>query len=203
MEAPAIEQAAGRDVALTSAPADDPRLDTRHWRVFGRRFPRRWSFYFRIVAALLLVLALTWWFTRDVTYVGNVKVSGLGAVQTEYQEPLRDVAEEFAALVNHLADRGYAWQPGGLPALRAADALSAGEAADLLALGTVQIGRGPGALTGDQGREPARFLAQRGWQTEEALPGATLTRGPLQARVVIAGEAGGREQLRLEITPLP
>src|SRR5680860_1646773 len=45
----------------------DPRLDTTAWRVFGRRLPRRWSVYARIVGAVLLILFLTWWFTQDVT----------------------------------------------------------------------------------------------------------------------------------------
>ena len=75
---------------IRSPDADpDPRLDTSAWRVFGRRFPRRWSLYFRIVAAVLLVLSLGWWFTRDVTYVSNVKVSGLDAATPAYREPLR------------------------------------------------------------------------------------------------------------------
>src|SRR5665811_1437583 len=78
----------------------DPRLDTTAWRVFGRRLPRRWSVYARIVGAVLLILFLTWWFTQDVTYENNVKVSGLGSSPAEYQDSLREIARDFAALVN-------------------------------------------------------------------------------------------------------
>ena len=181
----------------------DPRLDTSAWRVFGRRFPRRWSLYFRIVAAGLLVLSLAWWFTRDVTYVSNVKVSGLEAATPAYQEPLRVIAEDFAALVNRLADDGYGWQAGGLPALRAAGALSRSEAAQYVAVGTLEVKKGGNRLRAStEAYELARFLSTRGWTPPpdtETLDGAFNDQGPLRATITLDTRPEGRERLTMKV----
>jgi hypothetical protein len=183
---------------------DDPRLDDSAWRVFGRRFPRRWSLYFRVVAGALLVLFLVWWFTADVTYVSNVKVSGLDATPPEYQESLREIADDFAALVNRLADEGYAWQAGALPALRAADALSPAEAEEALALGALEVKKGGDSLLDSStARETARFLEGRGWELDpaegSALQGATRDLGPVRAHVMIEQAPEGRERLIIKV----
>lgn len=181
----------------------DPRLDTSAWRVLGRRFPRRWSLYFRIVAAAFLVLSLGWWFTRDLTYVSNVKVSGLDAATPAYREPLRAIADDFAALVNHLADDGYGWQAGGLPALRAAGALSKSEAAQYVAIGTVEVKKGADRLrasTADD--ELARSLSARGWTAPpdlKALDGTFKDQGPLRATITLDSRPEGRERITLRI----
>jgi hypothetical protein len=180
----------------------DPRLDTSAWRVFGRRFPRRWSLYFRIVAAALLVLSLGWWFTRDVTYVSNVKVSGLDAATPTYRGPLRAIADDFAALVNRLADDGYGWQAGGLPALRTAGALSRSEAAQYVAVGTLEVKKGgDGLRTSTAADELARFLSTRGWTRPpdaETLNGAFKDQGPLRATLTLDSQPEGRERLTLK-----
>lgn len=188
--------------------AHDPRLDDSAWRVFGRRFPRRWSFYFRLVAGGLLVLFLAWWFTADVTYVSNVKVSGLDATVEAYREPLREIASDFAGLVSQLAERGYAWQSGGLPALRAADALSTDEAGEVLALGTLEVKKGGDSLLeSDSARELAGFLEERGWvlstTADPALQGATKEVGIVRAVVVIEPGPEGRERLSIRVTSVP
>ncbi len=180
-----------------------PRLDTSAWRVFGRRFPRRWSLYFRVAAAVFLVLSLGWWFTRDLTYVSNVKVSGLDATAPAYREPLRVIADDFAALVNRLADDGYGWQAGGLPALRAGGALSTSEAARYVAVGTVEVNKGADGLranTADD--ELARFLSTRGWTPPpdgKALEGAFKDKGPLRATIALDSRPEGRERVTLKI----
>lgn len=181
----------------------DPRLDTSAWRVFGRRFPRRWSLYFRIVAAVLLVLSLGWWFTRDVTYVSNVKVSGLDAATPAYREPLRVIADDFAALVNRLANDGYGWQAGGLPALRAAGALSRSEAAQYVAIGTVEVKKGGDELRAStEADELVRFLSARGWGPPpdgETLDGAFKDQGPLRATITLDSRPEGRERATLRV----
>lgn len=181
----------------------DPRLDTSAWRVFGRRFPRRWSLYFRVVAAVFLVLSLGWWFTRDLTYVSNVKVSGLDATAPAYREPLRIIADDFAALVNRLADDGYGWQAGGLPALRAAGALTTSEAAEYIAVGTVEVKKGRAGLRATAADdELTRFLSTRGWTappTGNTLDGAFKDQGPLRATIALDGRPEGRERITLRI----
>lgn len=181
----------------------DPRLDTSAWRVFGRRFPRRWSLYFRIGAAALLLLSLGWWFTRDVTYVGNVKVSGLDAATPAYREPLSVIADDFASLVNRLADDGYGWQPGGLPALRTADALSSSEAAQYIAVGTVEVKKnGDGLETGTEVGGLTHFLSARGWSVprgDETLGGAFKDQGPLRATIAVDARPEGRERVTLTV----
>ena len=194
----------GRDELADPLPAenagagapDDPRLDTSAWRIFGLRLPRRWSVYFRVGAALLLALAMLWWFTRDVTYVDNVKVAGIDAVPPAQEEPLRQVSAELAAMVNWLADRGYAWQSGGLPSLRAGDALTAEEAARVVAVGTVEVGGGS-TLDQEAGRrEFATYLEERGWQLsqsqETGADAAVFGAGPLEARLTM--ESPGPEK---------
>jgi hypothetical protein len=181
----------------------DPRLDTSAWRVFGRRFPRRWSLYFRIFAAVFLVLCLGWWFTRDVTYVSNVKFSGLHAASPAYREPLRAIADDFAALVNRLADEGYGWQSGGLPALRAANALSSSEQTQYVAVGTLEVKRrGVGLRASPADQKLARFLSTRGWSPAPdatTLDGAFKDQGPLRATIVLSPRPEGRERLTLNV----
>ena len=113
----------------------DPRLDTSAWRVFGRRFPRRWSLYFRILAAVFLVLC--WVGGSPATSPTSATSSSQASTRPSpaYREPLRAIADDFAVLVNRLADEGYGWQSGGLPALRAADALSNSEQTQYVAVG--------------------------------------------------------------------
>lgn len=184
----------------------DPRLDDSAWRVFGRRFPRRWSLYFRMVAGGLLVLFLVWWFTADVTYVSNVKVSGLDATAEHHREPLREIASDFADLVNRLSELGYAWQSGGLPALRAAGALSADEGDDLIALGTLEVKKGGDSLLeSDAARDTAALLEERGWVLASPeggmLQGATKKIDTLRAVVIIEPGPEGRERLSIRVTP--
>jgi hypothetical protein len=195
--------------AAGTAPADpdrpsSARLDTSAWIVFGRRFPRRWSLYFRIVAIFLLALFLIWWFTRDVTYVSNVKVAGLDEVQSAYRPPLRALAGDQAALVNQLADRGYAWQSGGLPMMRADGALSAKEQARAVALGTLEVKGGKGLASGTTAKELASFLQGRGWtlrpSTTPQLDGAERTVGPLHAIIEVQRNPGGSEALTMVVT---
>jgi hypothetical protein len=156
------------------------------------------------VAALVLVLFLVWWFTRDVTYVGNVKVSGLDGVPASQQEPLRLLAEDMAALVNELAARGYAWQSGMLPALRADDALSAAEQEQAVGLGTLGVSGQKSLLAGTDAEAIAAFLAVRGWSlTEEdppSLEGASKKEGPLRARIRLGTGREGSHTLRMVIT---
>lgn|GEM_PF-1397538 len=182
---------------------DDPRLDTSAWRIFGLRLPRRWTVYFRVFAALLLALAMLWWFTRDVTYVDNVKVAGIEAVPPAQEEPLRDVAAELAAMVNWLADRGYAWQSGGLPSLRAGDALTAEEAARFLAVGTVEVGGGSSLDQAEGRREFATYLEERGWRLSESgetgAGAAVFETGPLEARLMVESAGPGKERLILSV----
>lgn len=181
----------------------DPRLDTSAWRVFGRRFPRRWSLYFRVIAAALLVLSLSWWFTRDVTYVSNVKVSGLNVATPAYRGPLRVIADDFAALVNRLAEDGYGWQAGGLPALRAGGALSTSEATQYVAVGTLEVKREGHGLRGSTAADGlARFLSTRGWMRPpdaEALDGTFKDQGPLRATITLDSQPEGRERLTLKV----
>lgn len=181
---------------------DDPRLDTSAWRVFGRRFPRRWSLYFRIVALLVLLLALAWWFTRDVTYIGNVKVSGLEATDEELREPLRELSESFAALVNELSERGYAWQSGALPAMRTADALSDEESKRFFALGTLEVKGGASLTDGEVAADLAEEMRERGWRLSEPtrLEGAAVLAGPLTGTVTVRGLPDERQRLSMEIT---
>ncbi len=182
---------------------DDPRLDTSAWRIFGLRLPRRWTVYFRVFAALLLALAMLWWFTRDVTYVDNVKVAGIDAVPPAQEEPLREMAAELAAMVNWLADRGYAWQSGGLPSLRAGDALTAEEAARLVAVGTVEVGGGSALDEAEGRREFATFLEERGWRLSGSqgtvADAAVFGAEPLEARLMVDSAAPGKERLILSV----
>jgi hypothetical protein len=154
-----------------------------------------------VVAAVLLVLSLGWWFTRDVTYVSNVKVSGLDATVPAYREPLRVIAEDFAALVNRLADDGFGWQAGGLPALRAAGALSRSEATQYVAIGTLEVKKGgDGLRTSAASATFARFLSTRGWTPPpdaETLDGAFKDQGPLRAIITLDARPEGRERLTL------
>ncbi|MCL4368679.1 MAG: hypothetical protein M1337_05890 [Actinobacteria bacterium] len=186
------------------APPTDPRLDTAHWQVFGRAFPRRFSFYFRIVAFLLLVGFLALWFTRDVTYISNVKVSGLDHTEVTLRAPLRTLSEDFAALINQLADHGYAWQSGGLPAMRTAGALSVDEAARAFALGTLAVRRGGDSLlAGTTAATLGTFLAGRGWQPAGGgggLQGATKTVDGLQGRFTVEQRSDGRQLVELLVT---
>lgn len=186
------------------AEVEDPRLDTSAWRVFGRRLPRRWSLYFRVVAGLLLVGFLGWWFTRDVTYVSNVKVSGLNAANPQYRAELRDLAQDYAHLVDLLVAKGYAWQPGSLPALRTAGALSHDERARYVALGTLEVKKGGESLVGSpSARELAAALQARGWRLPEGvsgLDGVVTTRGALRAVLTVESRPEGRESLTMRIT---
>jgi hypothetical protein len=181
----------------------DPRLDESAWIVFGRRFPRRWSLYARVFAGLLLVLFLGWWFTRDVTYVSNVKVAGLDTAAADEVGPLRDVAGDFADFVNHLAEMGYGWQPGGLPTLRAGEALTQDEADRLVGVGTLEVKKGGASLLrGETAESLADYLSALGWQEG---PGGVLAEtekdyGPLQATVRVYEGPEGRERLRIEVT---
>lgn len=181
----------------------DPRLDESAWIVFGRRFPRRWSLYARVLAGMLLLLFLGWWFTRDVTYVSNVKVAGLDTVTQDEVEPLRELAADFADFVNHLADLGYAWQSGGLPTLRAGEALTPADPTGLAALGTLEVRKGGSSLFGGETAETlAEYLGTLGW-TEG--PGGVLAEaekdyGPLRATVRLYEGPEGRERLRIEVT---
>jgi hypothetical protein len=151
----------------------------------------------------LLVLSLAWWFTRDVTYVSNVKVSGLEAATPAYREPLRVIAEDFAALVNRLADDGYGWQAGGLPALRAAGALSRSEAAQYVAVGTLEVKKGGDRLQASAVADDlARYLSTRGWTPPpegETLDGASKEQGPLRATITLDTRPEGRERLTLKV----
>ncbi|MCZ7663550.1 MAG: hypothetical protein M5U22_11765 [Thermoleophilia bacterium] len=186
------------------APLDDPRLDTSAWRVFGRRLPRRWSLYFRVVAALLLLGSLGWWFTRDVTYIGNVKASGLDAVAAGYRAPLRELGQDFATLVNRLTEKGYAWQAGALPALRTADALAKEERRLYLALAMLEVKKGGDSLADSPtARECAGTLAAQGWRVPEGtrgLDGVETTVGPLRGVLTVETRPEGRERLLLKIT---
>lgn len=191
-----------------SAPHLDPRLDTSAWRVFGRRFPRRWSLYFRVAAALLLVLSLGWWFTRDVTYVGNVKVSGLRAAAPAYREPLRSIAEDFAALVNQLADDGYGWQAGSLPAMRTAGSLTDAEASRYLAVGSVEVKKGGATLQGGgEAASLSRFLSKRGWNTPseggDTPSGMYEDQGPLRATLDVSTLPEQHERLLVIVSKRP
>ncbi|HZJ02471.1 MAG TPA: hypothetical protein VFE20_02135 [Thermoleophilia bacterium] len=183
---------------------NDPRLDESAWRVFGRRFPRRWSLYARVAAGALLLLFLGWWFTRDVTYVSNVKVAGLNTVDEAYAEPLRSLASDFARLVNHLADLGYGWQAGGLPTLRAGDALTTGDPVGLVALGSLEVKRGNASMMeGATAEELGAYLVTLGWAVgpEPALDGAEKDFGPLRGVIRLEERPEGRERLRIEVAP--
>lgn len=182
----------------------DPRLDESAWRVFGRRFPRRWSLYARVLAGLLLLLFLGWWFTRDVTYVSNVKVAGLDAVEQAYVDPLRTLSSDFAGLVNRLTDLGYSWQSGGLPSMRAADALTESRGTGLVALGTLEVKKGGASLFGSSmAAELADYLASRGWEpppdSPDSLEGATKQVDGLHAVIVLERRPEGREALLIEV----
>ena len=172
--------------------------------MFGRKFPRRYSFYFRVVAFLILVGFLAVWFTRDVTYISNVKVSGLDHTEVTLRAPLRTLTEDFAALVNQLADHGYAWQSGGLPAMRTAGALSAGEAKRAFALGTLAVRRGGDSLlAGSTAETLGTFLAGRGWQPgvgTGGLQGATKTVDGVQGRFAVEQRGDGRQLVELVVT---
>lgn len=196
-----------KDPPPTASPASnpDPRLDETAWLVFGRRFPRRWSLYARVMAGALLLLFLGWWFTRDVTYVSNVKVAGLDAVEESYREPLRTFASDFASLVNELADRGYGWQSGALPTLRAADALNTEDRSDLVALGSLEVRKGGASLYGGEtAARLAEFMAARGWALDGSkatptLEGASREVGPLRGEIQLEMRPEGREALLIEI----
>lgn len=156
------------------------------------------------MAGLVLVLFLAWWFTRDVTYVTNVKVSGLDATQEAYRGPLRSIAEDMGALVTALADRGYAWEPGALPALRADGSLSAAERARAVALGTLRVKSGGSLSGGDDATAVALFMESRGWAltgTDPArLSGASREVGPLRATVEVQEPRPGVGALTIVVT---
>ncbi len=156
------------------------------------------------MAGVLLVLSLAWWFTRDVTYVTNVKVSGLDAIQQAYRAPLRAIAEDMGALVTELADRGYAWEPGGLPALRADGSLSAEERARAVALGTLRVKRGDTLVAGDTTAAVARFMKSRGWTLAGSDPprlqGASREVGPLRATIQVGEPKPGVGALTIVVT---
>lgn len=202
---PATGPAADRASDPPAHPTADPRLDESAWRVFGRRFPRRWSLYARIIAGVLLLLSLGWWFTRDVTYVSNVKVAGLDAVEEPYREPLRTFASDFAALVNELADQGYGWQSGALPTLRADGALTAAEDVRHVAVGSLEVKKGGAGLgEGDTAIRLAEFMAARGWDLDSdaaapTLEGASRVLGPLKGEIKLEPRPEGREALLIEI----
>lgn len=171
--------------------------------MFGRRFPRRWSLYARVLAGVLLLLFLGWWFTRDVTYVSNVKVSGLETVDESYAAPLRELARDFAHLVNHLADLGYGWQAGGLPSLRAGDALTAEDPAGLVARGSLEVRRGNESLmTGTAARELGEYMGTLGWVpgTGANLGGSEKDYGTLRGVIHLEERPEGRERLWIEVT---
>lgn len=160
-----------------------------------------------MIAGLLLLLFLGWWFTRDVTYVSNVKVAGLDAAEESYREPLRSFASDFAALVNRLADEGYGWQSGGLPTMRADGALTSADDPGLVALGSLEVRNGEARLgDGPTAEGLAGLMAERGWtlRVEEApsLEGAWKEIGPLRGEVRLEQRPEGREALLIEIAPL-
>lgn len=156
----------------------------------------------RILALLALLLALGWWFTRDVTYVSNVKVSGLNATAEAYRQPLRSLAEDFAYIVNQLAERGYAWQSGALPALRAADSLSRQEQSQYLALGSLQVRGGESLAGGRAALDIGGQLQSRGWRSggDGSLQGARRSVGALRGEIRVVPYPDGRQQLLLEVT---
>ncbi|GAB4251412.1 MAG: hypothetical protein Kow00129_12260 [Thermoleophilia bacterium] len=148
-------------------------------------------------------MALLWWFSRDVTYVANVKVSGLDSIESEYQEPLREVAEEFAWLVNRLAEMDYAWQAGGLPALRTGEALTDEEAEHLLAVLTVEVESKSRPLEEWAAPRLLPLLEERGWHSEgagAALGGAQYETTAAKAKIRIRELRPGRERLTFEVT---
>ena len=153
----------------------------------------------------MLVLFLLWWFTRDVTYIGNVKVSGLDGVSASQQQSLRVLAEDMAALVNELAAEGYAWQAGMLPALRASDALSGEEQDRALALGSLGVSGEKSLLSGQNARQVAAFLATRGWSLAPGDPprldGATKLADGLRATIEVGAGREGSHTLTMVITP--
>ena len=187
---------------MTPSPIDR-RLDESAWYVFGRRFPRRFSLYARVLAACLLLLFLGWWFTRDVTYVSNVKVAGLDSLETGDTEALRSLATDFADMVNRLADMGYGWQSGGLPTLRAGEALTDDDPAPLVALGSLEIRKGGASLTtGPAAEEFGTYLGESGWDMapQGTAPGASKVYGTLRATIRVLEAAEGRERMRIEVT---
>ncbi len=176
--------------------------------MFGRRLPRRWSLYARVLAGILLLLFLGWWFTRDVTYVSNVKVAGLDAVEQPYVEPLRTFSSDFAGLVNRLTELGYSWQSGGLPSLRAADALTDARGAGLIALGTLEVKKGGASLFGGPvAAELTEYLSSRGWEpptdSPDSLEGTTKEIRGLSAVIVLERRPEGREALLIEVRAAP
>lgn len=185
----------------------DSRLDTKSWHVFGHRFPRRWSVYARLGAGVLLLVFLGWWFTGDVTYKSNVKVSGLDASPPEYQEPLEEIARDFAGLVNLLADDGYGWRSGGLPSLRTGSSLSAEERTDVVALASVGLDSEVQRLaTGSVPTTYRNFLDDRNWTPPDGetsgLNGFHKEIGALKATIHLGdrrSESGGRPGGRLQI----
>jgi len=156
-----------------------------------------------VLAGVLLLLFLGWWFTRDVTYISNVKVSGLETVDGSYAVPLRELAADFARLVNHLADLGYGWQAGGLPSLRAGDALTSGDPVGLVARGSLEVKRGNASLmSGTAAQELGEYMGTLGWApgTGSELGGAQKDYGMLRGVIRLEERPEGRERLWIEVT---
>lgn len=156
-----------------------------------------------MLAGVLLLIFLGWWFTRDVTYVSNVKVAGLETVDESYAVPLRELAADFARLVNHLADLGYGWQAGGLPALRAGDALTAEDPVGLVARGSLEVRRGNASLmAGAAAEELGEYVGALGWApgTGSKLSGAEKDYGALRGVIRLEERPEGRERLWIEVT---
>lgn len=157
-----------------------------------------------MLAGVLLLLFLGWWFTRDVTYVSNVKVAGLETVDERYVDPLHSLASDFAQLVNHLADLGYGWQAGGLPALRAGEALTAADPVGVVAVGSLEVRKGSTSLiTGAAATDLGDYVAGLGWDLEPGplLAGATKDYGPLRGVIRLEERPEGRERMWIEVIP--
>lgn len=144
------------------------------------------------------------------TYENNVKVSGLGSSPAEYQDSLREIARDFAALVNILAEDGYGWRSGGLPSLRAGDSLTAEERGTVVALASVRLGNNAERLSTDPLPDPYReFLSRRNWTLvngeTRGLDGFGKVAGPLRAfiRLSVPNSEGavGSPELRIEVRP--
>ncbi len=157
-----------------------------------------------MLAAVLLLLFLGWWFTRDVTYVSNVKVAGLETVDEAYVDPLNSLASDFAEFVNHLAEMGYGWQAGGLPVLRAGDALTPADPVGVVALGSLEIRKDSASLmAGAAAKDLGEYMAGLGWTVEPGplLAGATKDYGPLRGLIRLEERPEGRERMWIEVTP--
>ena len=122
----------------------------------------------------------------------------------QYAEPLRALASDLARLVNHLADTGYGWQSGGLPALRAGNALTEADPQGLVGLGSLEIKKGGmSLLEGAPAQEAGTYLATLGWSLtpEGTVAGATKSYGPLRGAIRLEQRPEGRERLWIEVAP--